>query len=74
MIYRAQSTEYRVQSTEYRVQSTDLASEAVSGSLGDHGGPPGGGLAVVDHAGEILTLIKLYPLDVHLASYQYNQC
>ena len=46
----------------------DLAGQAVGGGLGDHGGPPGGGLPVVDNTGELLALVKLYPLNVHFAS------
>ena len=45
----------------------DAAGEALRGGPGHHVRPPGGGLAVVEHAGELLALVKLYPGDVHLA-------
>ena len=49
-----------------------LAGEAVSGGVGDHVSAAGGGGAVMNNAGELVTLVKLYPGDVHLASCKYR--
>ena len=37
-------------------------------------GPARGGLAVVDHAGELIALVKLYPRDVNFASFNIHKC
>ena len=50
-----------------------LAGEGVGGGVGDHVGAAGGGLAVVHHAGELRTLVKLQPRDLNLAACTSSQ-
>merc|ERR1719410_1187638 len=46
----------------------NLAGEGVGGGVGDHVCAAGGGLAMVHHAGELRTLVKLQPRDLNLAA------